>query len=215
MQGILGKKIGMTRVFGDEGRQIPVTVIEVGPCVVMQRKTKAQDGYDALKVGFGEMKAARASKPQAGQFKAAGAPPRRYVAEFGVEGGDAFKPGDTVTAAVLEGASHVDVSGVSKGRGFQGVVRRHSMSGGPMTHGGHSKRRIGSIGCRSFPGRIHKGKRMPGHMGHVNVTAQNLKVVQLRAAENLLLVGGAVPGPAGSLVVVRKALKKAKAGQAK
>jgi large subunit ribosomal protein L3 len=205
----------MTRVFGDEGRQITVTVIEVGPCVVMQRKTKALDGYEALKLGFSEMKAERASKPHAGQFKAAGTTPRRYVAEFGLDGGEEFKAGDVITAAVLEGVTHVDVSGVTKGRGFQGVVRRHGMSGGPITHGGHSKRRIGSIGCRSFPGRIHKGKRMPGHMGNVNVTTQNLKVVQLRSNENLLLVGGAIPGAAGAMVIVRKALKKTKAGQAK
>ena len=215
MQGILGKKIGMTRVFGDEGLQIPVTVIEVGPCVVVQRKTKTQDGYNALKLGFTEMKASRASKPHAGQFKKANTVPRKFLLEFDVDSNEELKAGDVVTAAVLDGVTHVDVSGVSKGRGFQGVVRRHGMSGGPMTHGGHSKRRVGSIGCRSFPGRIHKGKRMPGHMGNVQVTTQNLKVVQLRTADNLLLVGGAVPGPAGALVVVRKALKKTKAGQAK
>lgn len=213
MQGILGRKIGMTRVFGEEGRQIPVTVIEVGPCVVVQRKTKERDGYEALQVGFGGDKESRVAKPQLGQFKAAGVTPQRHIAEFALDSGDAFKAGDAVTAAVLEGAAYVDVSGVTKGRGFQGVVRRHGMGGGPITHGGHSKRRIGSIGCRSFPGRVHKGKRMPGHMGNVNVTIQNLKVVQLRAAENLILVGGAVPGPVGAVVAVRKALKKA--GQAK
>jgi len=213
MQGILGRKIGMTRVFGTEGRQIPVTVIEVGPCVVIQRKTKANDGYEALKVGFGGDKESRVAKPLMGQFKAAGVPPQRHLHEFAVDGADPLKAGDTVTAAVLEGAAFVDVSGMTKGRGFQGVVKRHRMSGGPMTHGGHSKRRIGSIGCRSYPGRVHKGKRMPGHMGHVNITAQNLEVVQLRATENLILVGGAVPGPAGSIVVVNKALKKA--GKAK
>jgi len=215
MQGILGKKIGMTRVFGDQGCQIPVTVIEVGPCVVVQRKTKAQDGYDALKIGFSEIKASRASKPQAGEFKKANTAPRRVMLEFDLEGNEEFKAGDLLTAAILDGVTHVDVSGVTKGRGFAGVVRRYRMSGGPMTHGGHSKRRIGSIGCRSFPGRIHKGKRMPGHMGNVQVTTQNLKVVQLRTADNLLLVGGAVPGPAGAMVVIRKALKKTKAGQAK
>lgn len=213
MQGILGKKIGMTRVFGEDGRQTPVTVIEVGPCVVVQRKTKAQDGYEALKLGFIDAKAARVNKAQAGQFKAINATPKRFLREFAVESGDECKAGDTVTASVLDGVDYVDVVGVTKGRGFQGVVRRHGMAGGPMTHGGHSKRRIGSIGCRSFPGRIHKGKRMPGHMGNVRVTTQNLKVVQLRASENLLLVNGAVPGPAGALVEVRKALKKTKAGK--
>lgn len=215
MQGILGKKIGMTRVFSDEGRQVPVTVIEVGPCVVVQRKTKAQDGYDALKVGFVEMKPSRACKPHAGQFKAANIAPQQFLLEFDLDKGEDFKAGDAITAAMLEGVSYVDISGVTKGRGFQGVVKRHGMAGGPMTHGGHSKRRVGSIGCRSYPGRVHKGKRMPGHMGNVNVTTQNLKVVQLRATENLLLVCGAIPGPTGAMVVVRKALKKTKVGKAK
>jgi large subunit ribosomal protein L3 len=215
MQGILGKKIGMTRVFGDEGQQTPVTVIEIGPCVVVQRKTKSQDGYEALKLGFVEVKASRANKAHAGQFKAVNATPKRFLREFEVEASDEIKAGDTVTASVLDGADYVDIIGVTKGRGFQGVVRRFKMAGGPMTHGGHSKRRVGSIGCRSFPGRVHKGKRMPGHMGNVRVTTQNLKVVQLRASENLILVKGAVPGPAGALVEIRKALKKTKAGQGK
>jgi large subunit ribosomal protein L3 len=215
MQGILGKKIGMTRVFGDEGRQTPVTVIEIGPCVVVQRKTKSQDGYEALKLGFVEVKASRANKAHAGQFKAVNATPKRFLREFDVDDSDEIKAGDTVTASVLDGADYVDIIGITKGRGFQGVVRRFKMAGGPMTHGGHSKRRVGSIGCRSFPGRVHKGKRMPGHMGNVRVTTQNLKVVQLRASENLILVKGAVPGPAGALVEIRKALKKTKAGQGK
>ena len=215
MQGILGKKIGMTRVFGEEGRQTPVTVIEIGPCVVVQRKTKSQDGYEALKLGFVEVKASRANKAHAGQFKAVNATPKRFLREFDVDDSDEIKAGDTVTASVLDGADYVDIIGITKGRGFQGVVRRFKMAGGPMTHGGHSKRRVGSIGCRSFPGRVHKGKRMPGHMGNVRVTTQNLKVVQLRASENLILVKGAVPGPAGALVEIRKALKKTKAGQGK
>ena len=216
MQGILGRKIGMTRVFGEEGRQTPVTVIEVGPCVVVQKKTKTQDGYEALKLGFVDVKASRANKAELGQYKAINATPKRFLREFALEAGDEFKAGDTITASVLDGAAYVDVIGVTKGRGFAGVVRRFKMAGGPMTHGGHSKRRIGSIGCRSYPGRVHKGKRMPGHMGNVQVTTQNLKVVQLRANENLLLVNGAVPGPAGALVEVRRALKKTtKAGQVK
>ncbi len=215
MQGILGKKIGMTRVFGDEGQQTPVTVIEVGPCVVVQRKTKSCDGYDALKIGYDDVKASRANKPHNGQFAVAKITPKRFLREFAVPANDESKVGDMITASILEGANFVDIIGVTKGRGFQGVVRRHGMAGGPMTHGGHSKRRVGSIGCRSYPGRVHKGKRMPGHMGNVQVTTQNLKVVQLRAGENLLLVKGAVPGPAGAMVEVRKALKKTKAGQVK
>lgn len=199
----------MTRVFGDEGRQIPVTVLEVGPCVVVQRKTRERDGYDAVKIGFVAAKESRVSKPLIGQFKAAGVAPCRYLREIAIGSDDGRKAGDTVTANVLEGAKFVDIEGVTKGRGFSGVVRRHGMRGGPMTHGGHSKRRVGSIGCRTFPGAVHKGKRMPGHMGNVSVTTQNLEVVQLRTAENLLLVCGAVPGPSGGIVVIRKALKKA------
>jgi len=170
MQGLLGKKIGMTRVFASGGEQIPVTVLEVGPCVVVQRKTRARDGYEAFKVG------------------------------------------DIVSAAIFQPGTYVDVTAITKGRGFQGVVRRHGMGGGPMSHGGHSKRRVGSIGCRTFPGNVHKGKRMPGHMGHVQVTHQNLEVVQVRAGENLVLVKGAVPGPAGGVVVVSKALKRTASG---
>ncbi len=215
MQGILGKKIGMTRVFGDEGQQTPVTVIEVGPCVVVQRKTKSCDGYDALKIGFDDVKASRANKPHNGQFLAAKVTPKRFLREFPVGDGDDVKVGDTITAAILDGALFVDIIGVTKGRGFAGVVRRYKMAGGPMTHGGHSKRRVGSIGCRSYPGRVHKGKHMPGHMGNVRITMQNLKVVQLRAGENLILVKGAIPGPAGAMVEVRKSLKKTKAGQVK
>ena len=208
MQGILGKKVGMTQVFSDEGRQIPVTVIEVGPCVVVQRKTKDRDGYEALKVGFGGDKESRVSKPLMGQFKVAGVAPQRHLCEFSVEGDDTLKAGDAFTAAVLEGVSYVDISGLTKGRGFQGVVRRHGMAGGPMTHGGHSKRRVGSIGCRSYPARVHRGKRMPGHMGDVRVTQQNLQVVAVREADNLLLVRGAIPGTTGGLVVIHKALKR-------
>jgi len=198
----------MTAVFGPEGQQIPVTVIEVGPCVVLQRKTREQDGYEAFKLGFGVQKLSRLTKPWIGQFKAAGTAPQQFMQEFAVESGDTCKAGDTLTAAIFEGVGFVDVTGVTKGRGFAGVVRRYRMSGGPLTHGGHSKRRVGSIGCRTSPGAVHKGKRMPGHMGNVRVTQQNLKVVQVRVAENLLLVGGAIPGPAGGVVVVRKALKK-------
>jgi large subunit ribosomal protein L3 len=208
MQGLLGRKIGMTSVFGAEGQQIPVTVIELGPCVVLQCKTRATDGYDAFKVGFGEAKESRVIKPVLGQFKAAGTTPRKHLQEFAGDEGDAFKVGDVVSASIFEGTKFVDISGVTKGRGFQGVVRRYRMSGGPLTHGGHSKRRIGSIGCRTFPGRVQRGKRMPGHLGNVAATHQNLQVVQVRSGENLLLVKGSVPGAVGGVLVVRKAIKR-------
>jgi large subunit ribosomal protein L3 len=212
MDGMLGKKIGMTRVFGEDGQQIPVTVIQVGPCVVVQRKTQVRDGYEAVKLGFEDRRPARATKAAQGEAKAAGTAPKHHLHEFAVGAEEISKPGDSVTAALFESVPFVDVTGITKGRGFQGVVRRYRMAGGPMTHGGHSKRRIGSIGCRTSPGTVHRGKRMPGHMGNVQTTMQNLRVVQVRSAENLLLVRGAVPGPTGAILVVRKALKKAGKG---
>ena len=210
MQGLLGKKIGMTRVFDASGHQIPVTVLDVGPCVVVQCKTRDHDGYTAVQVGFMEQKESRVDKPQLGHFKKAASPPMRHLHEFEVESGEEIKVGDRLTVAVFDGVEFVDITGLTKGKGFQGVMRRHNMSGGPMTHGGHSKRRVGSIGCRSYPGRVHKNKRMPGHQGNVRVTQQNLKVVQVRGADNLLLVRGAVPGPKGAMVVIRSSIKKAK-----
>jgi large subunit ribosomal protein L3 len=210
MEGLLGRKLGMTQVYRESGEQVPVTVLEVGPCVVLQKKTKAADGYDALQLGFVDRKESRATKACAGHCKKAGTVPKRFSKEFRAADPEAYKAGDTVTASIFTGVDFVDIQGVSKGLGFQGVVKRYRMSGGPITHGGHSKRRVGSIGCRSYPGRVHKNKRMPGHTGHENVTQQNLRVVAVRPEDNLLLVNGAVPGPVGGMLVVRKALKKAK-----
>jgi len=208
MQGLIGKKVGMTQVFDGEGARVSVTMIQAGPCVVVQRKTAAVDGYDAVQLGFGEQKESRLTRAAAGRFKAANTPPRRWLAEFPVAADSPLKAGDLINLQIFDGASHLDVSGVTKGKGFQGVVRRYRMRGGPVTHGGHSKRRIGSIGANSYPARVHKGHRMPGHMGHVNVTQQNLKVVEVRGSENLVLVKGAVPGPNGAVVLLRRALKK-------
>jgi large subunit ribosomal protein L3 len=209
MQGLIGRKLGMTQVFDGEGARVAVTVIEAGPCVVLQRKTKAVDGYEAVQLGFGERKESHVTKATLGRAKAANVTPRRWLAEFPVGAESPLKSGDTVNAKVLEGATHVDVSGVTKGKGFQGVVRRHGMRGGPKTHGGHSKRRVGSIGSNSYPARVHKGHRMPGHMGAVSMTQQNLRIVEVRGDDNLVLLGGAVPGPNGAIVLLRKALKKA------
>jgi len=208
MEGLIGKKLGMTQVFDAKGARVPVTVIAAGPCVVVQRKTLTRDGYEAVQLGFGEQRRRRVTKPALGRFRKANTAPKRVLAEFAVQGGDELKEGDTVSLSLFEGTSHVDVTGVSKGRGFQGVVKRHRMRGGPQTHGGHSKRRVGSIGQNAFPARVNKGKRMPGHFGHVRVTQQNLRVVELRMEDNMLLVEGAVPGPTGGVVLVRKALKK-------
>ncbi|MFN2351098.1 MAG: 50S ribosomal protein L3 [Kiritimatiellia bacterium] len=208
MQGLIGRKIGMTRVFTDAGEQVPVTVLECGPCVVLQRKTADTDGYEAVQLGFDDQAAHRVNKPQAAVFNKLGVPCKRFLREFRLEPGDEFKAGDVVNAGIFEQATHVDITGMTKGKGFQGVMRRYRMRGGAMTHGGHSKRRIGSIGCREKPGRVYKLKRMPGHMGHLRVTQLNLRVIQVRPEENLLLVQGAVPGHAGAMVIIRRALKK-------
>jgi len=208
MQGLIGKKVGMTQVFDGEGHRVAVTVVEVGPCVVVQKKTVEKDGYDVVQLGFGERKEKGVSKAALNRFKKVGSSPKRWLREFTIDKGEEIKPGDAVTVAIFEGVPYVDVTGITKGRGFQGVMKRHLMSGGPMTHGGHSKRRVGSIGQNAFPARVLKGKRMPGHMGNVRMTQQNLKVVQLRVAENLILIRGAIPGANGSIIAVMKALKK-------
>jgi len=210
MQGLIGKKLGMTQVFDENGRRLAVTVIELGPCVVVQRKTAQKDGYDAVQVGFGDQKESRVAKPALGRFGKVKSGPKLHLKEFALDADDEVSEGDTLTVSGFEGTQYVDVSGVTKGQGFQGVVKRHRMSGGPKTHGGHSKRRVGSIGQCSFPARVAKGQRMPGQMGRVNITQQNLKVVELDGENNLMLVNGAVPGPTGAVLYVRKALKKSK-----
>jgi large subunit ribosomal protein L3 len=209
MQGMIGKKLGMTQVYDANGQHVPVTVIEAGPCVVVQRKTAKTDGYEAVQIAFLPQKESRLSKASAGRFKKAGVAAHRKLAEVLVDASSELQAGATVTAQLFEGVTHVDVSGVTKGQGYQGVVKRHRMGGGPQSHGHMSHRRIGAIGQRTWPARIMKNKRMPGHMGHVNITVQNLRVVQVRPDDNVLLVEGAIPGPTGALVMVRKAVKKA------
>ncbi len=208
MEGMIGKKIGMTQVFDDQGRRISVTVIEAGPCPVVQVKTPDTDGYRAAQLGFDEQKPSRLSKAQVKHFEKAGVKPCKVTKEFALDEGEEVKAGDAVTVSIFDGVKYVDVSGITKGRGFAGVVRRYGMRGGPKTHGGHSKRRIGSIGARDLPGWVEKGKRMPGHMGAVNRKARNLAVVQVRGEDNLLLVAGSIPGPKNGVVFIRKALKK-------
>jgi large subunit ribosomal protein L3 len=215
MQALIGQKLGMTQVYDENGTRVPVTVLAVGPCPVVQRKTTETDGYEAAQIGFGETKEKRLNKAQAARFTKAGVPFCKYLAEVVVAADDEVKAGDTVGADIFEDIKFVDVEGVTKGRGFQGVVKRYRMAGGRMTHGGHSKRRVGSIGQCSYPARVAKGQRMPGHMGHVKVTTQNLKVVAVRGEDNVLLVRGAVPGPKGAIVTVRKALKKGAAAGGK
>jgi large subunit ribosomal protein L3 len=213
MDGLIGRKLGMTQVWDAAGRRVAVTVLELGPCPVVQVKTRARDGYEAAQVGFGPQKPRRLSKALRTRYEKAGVTPCRLLREFPLRDGESIRTGETVTAAIFEGARRVDVSATTRGRGFQGVVRRHGMRGGPYTHGGQSKRRIGSIGERNLPGWVRKGKRMPGHMGAVRVTTRNLEVVQLRVAENLMLVRGAVPGPAGGVVRVRRALSEGSAAK--
>ena len=208
MKALIGKKLGMTKVFGEEGQSIVVTAVEAGPCVVVQRKTKAKDGYNAVQLGFGAQKDGRINKSLLGRFKKCGAPSKLHLREFLVEEADVLKAGDTVTVSILDGVPFVDVVGTTKGRGFQGVVKRYRMAGGPETHGSMSHRRVGAIGQRTWPARIIKGKRMPGHMGNVRVTTQNLKVVSINPEKNLVMIGGCVPGANGSIIIIKQSLKR-------
>ena len=206
--GILGKKIGMTQVFGADGQVVPVTVLKAGPCVVVQRKTPATDGYDAVQLGLMEYaKKSGVSKPQAGHLKKSGAEGVRFQREFRLEEGTNgdLKPGDRVLAEEFKPKEKVDVIGLSKGRGYAGLVKRHHFRGGDDTHGSMFHRAPGSIGASSFPSRVFPGTRMSGRMGNTRVTVRNLEVVEVDAEENVMLVKGAVPGPNGGYVVVRRA----------
>lgn len=214
MQGLIGKKIGMTRVFDANGVQVPVTVIQAGPCVVLQRKT-GSDGYEAVQLGFQEKTEKRATKALQGHCKKAATGPKQFLREIRLADGEDAKIGDVVTVQIFEGASHVDVVGTTKGRGFAGNVKRHQMAGGPAAHGSGFHRQGGSVGNREEPAKIWKNKRMPGHMGNVQVTTQNVKIVQVRGDDGILLVRGAIPGPNGGVLLVRKALKKSSKTAAK
>ena len=205
---ILARKIGMTQVFDETGLSIPVTVLEAGPCTVIQIKTVENDGYSALKVGFSEVPEKRVTKPELGEFKKAGVAPLRHVQEFKVEDADNYKVGQVIDVGnMFGGGDKVDVSGISKGKGFQGAIKRHGQHRGKMTHGSKFHRGIGSMGANSFPGRIFKGKKMPGHMGREKVTVQNLAVVRIDAENNVMLVRGAVPGAKGALLTVKETVK--------
>ncbi len=210
MPAILGKKVGMTNVYDDQGRYVPVTVIEAGPCQVLQIKTVETDGYNAVQMGFEEKAARRATQAEAGHAKKAGATPKRFVREYRTDDLSAYAAGGSVTVAVFEDVKLVDVVGVTKGRGFAGVMKRHSFGGQPGSHGTERKHRSsGSIGeGAGIPGRgVRKGKRMAGHMGHVRQTAERLTVVRVDAEANLIVVRGSVPGPSNGYVFVRSARK--------
>jgi len=202
---ILGRKLGMTQVWSDDDRLIPVTVIEAGPCVVTQVKTDKRDGYRAIQVGFGEIKAKKVNKPMAGHFAKAKVEPKRTLAEIRLDDGDEFKVGQTITVDALAEASSVHVTGTSKGKGFAGVMKRHGFRGGPGGHGSHFHRAPGSVGMASTPSRVFKGMKLPGHMGSETVTVRNLEVVKIDPEQNLLLVKGAVPGAKGGLLTIRTA----------
>lgn len=201
--GILGIKLGMTRVYNEVGRSIPVTVIEAGPCTVLQKKTIDNEGYNAIQVGFREKKASRVNRPEAGHFKRAGATGFYHISEFRVNDPEAFELGQQVTVKdLLRIGDNVDVTSRSKGRGFQGVVKRHGFSGGRSTHGSMFHRAPGSIGSSAWPSRVVKGKRLPGRMGNNLVTQKNLQVVDIREDEHILLVKGAVPGAKNGLIKI-------------
>jgi large subunit ribosomal protein L3 len=205
--GILGKKIGMTQMFRPDGQAVPVTLLKAGPCMVVQRKTPTTDGYDAVQLGLVEfIKPQRIKKPMAGHLKKAGVEGSKFLREFTLgPGGSDLKPGDQVLVDQFKPKDKVDVIGISKGKGFAGVVKRHHFRGGEATHGSMFHRAPGSIGASSFPSRVLPGMRMGGHMGHARVTVRNLEVIEVDTEDNVLVVKGAVPGPNGGYVVVRRA----------
>lgn len=214
--GLIGKKVGMTQLFAADGTVQPATVLKAGPCVVAQVKTVEIDGYEAVQLGLVEAKPTKENKPSQGHFKKAGVPPTRVRCEVKVAaGGDPVKAGDQVNVSMFAGGERVDVVGTSRGRGFQGVVKRHHFRGGRATHGSMFHRAPGSIGASSYPSRVVRGMRMAGHMGDAQVTVRNLKVIRVDTENNLLLVQGAVPGGPNSIVVIRKAVapKRVKVAQ--
>lgn len=211
-KGILGKKLGMTQIFEADGRLIPVTVVEAGPCVVLQNKTEETDGYNAVQLGFGEIKEKHTTKPMKGHFDKAGVAPVKFVRELRLAAPSEYAVGDKIAADIFVAGELIDASGVSRGKGFAGTIKRHNFSRGPMKHGSKSHREPGSMGpMHSGPGgRVIKGKKLPGRMGNQNVTVQRLTVVKVDAERNLILVKGAIPGATGSYVVLKETVKPKK-----
>ena len=206
-KAILGTKIGMTQIFDADGKVIPVTVIAAGPCVVVQKKTVDNDGYEAVQVGFGEVKEKALNKPMKGHFAKADVANKKYLKEFRLEDCASLNVGDEIKADVFEAGEKIDVTGISKGKGFAGPMKRWGLHRGPMSHGSGYHRGSGSMGACSNPGRVMKGKKLPGHMGVARVTVQNLEVVKVDAEQNLILLKGAVPGNKGGLVTIRNSVK--------
>ena len=211
IEGILGKKIGMTQIFSEDGTLVPVTVIQAEPCYVVNRKTSGRDGYEAVALGAGVKREKNTTRPMRGVFSKAKTPCLYHLVEFSCEPGDEYKPGSTVKCSeVFEVGDIVDVSGRSKGKGFQGAVKRWHFSGGPKSHGSMHNRAPGSIGQSSYPSRVFKGMKMAGHMGDSRVTVENLRIVGVRPEDNVLLVRGAIPGPVNSYMLIKRSVKKGK-----
>ena len=206
-KAILATKVGMTQIFNDDGQLIPVTVLQAGPCTVTQVKTEENDGYAAVQVGFGEIREKLVNKPEKGHFAKAGVDVKRFVKEFRFENAAEYAVGQEIKADIFAAGDHIDATAISKGKGYQGAIKRHGQSRGPMSHGSKYHRHAGSNGAASDPSRVFKGKKMPGQMGHVQVTVQNLEVVRVDTENNLLLVKGAVPGPKKSLVTIKETVK--------
>lgn len=206
-KAILGKKLGMTQIFNENGKVIPVTVIEAGPCTVIQKKTVEKDGYEAIQVAFGDIREKLRNKPVKGHFAKAGVSVKKHIKEFKLEDSNSLEVGQEIKADVFEAGERVDISGISKGKGFQGTIRRWNAHRGPMTHGSKFHRAVGSMGASSDPSRTFKNKRMPGHMGNVNTTVLNLEVVRIIPEKNLILIKGGVPGPNKGLVQIRNTVK--------
>jgi large subunit ribosomal protein L3 len=203
LNGLLGEKIGMTQIYDAQGKLVPVTVVEAGPCRVMQKRTVQMEGYEAVQLSFREVAERKVSKPLLGHFKKNQSPPVRFCREFQADLSK-IEPGQIITAEIFKAGERVDVSGISKGKGFAGVIKRHHFSGGPATHGSMFHRQPGSIGSSSWPSRVRKNKRLPGRMGSERVTVQGLEVVEVRAQENLIFIRGAVPGSPGALLEIRR-----------
>lgn len=206
-KAILGTKLGMTQIFDEDGRVVPVTVVSSGPCVVTQRKTTDTDGYEAVQVGFGEVKEKSLNKPQKGHFAKANTAIKKYVREFRLSDCSTYNVGDEIKADIFAAGEKIDITGTSKGKGFAGPMKRWGLHRGPMSHGSGYHRGSGSMGACSSPGRVMKGKKLPGHMGVKRVTVQNLEIVKVLAEQNLILVKGAVPGNKGGLVIIRNCVK--------
>ena len=206
-KALIGKKVGMTQIFDEEGKVIPVTVIEATPCTVTQIKTVEQDGYQAVQLGFGDVKESKLNKPRLGHLSKNKIAPKKYLREFRLDSVEGMNVGDELKADVFTAGDRVDIQGTSKGKGFQGVIKRHGQSRGPMGHGSMYHRRPGSMGPTSTPGRVFPGKKLPGHMGSVTVTIQNLEVIKVDLDKNVILVKGSVPGAKGSILKIKSSVK--------